>query len=152
MAPRSARPLLLALAALVLVLAAPAAAMAQSAGDEQYADPFGEVPEEQDAGGGGSTGGGNTGADEPTADGNQAPAQENSGTVAPTSSGEALAQDTSTGSDTGTDTSSATAAQGDEELARTGLPAYLITRVGLMLLAAGALMRVALDPSLRSPA
>lgn len=40
-------PRLLATAVAAVVLAAPGAAAAQSAGDDQYADPFGQVPDEQ---------------------------------------------------------------------------------------------------------
>jgi hypothetical protein len=43
------RPLI-ALLATVLVLALPAAALAQSAGDDQYADPFGDTQEPADGG------------------------------------------------------------------------------------------------------
>jgi LPXTG-motif cell wall-anchored protein len=48
--------MLVALVATVLALAAPAAALAQSAGDEQYADPFGKVEKKESSSGQGSSG------------------------------------------------------------------------------------------------
>jgi hypothetical protein len=48
------------LAAIILTLS-PAAALAQSAGDQQYADPFGNNEQNQSGGGSGSGGGGGSG-------------------------------------------------------------------------------------------
>ena len=48
--------MLAALAAGAIALAAPAAALAQSAGDEQYADPFGKVEKKKSSSNQGSSG------------------------------------------------------------------------------------------------
>jgi LPXTG-motif cell wall-anchored protein len=48
--------------ALVLALALPAAAVAQSAGDNQYRDPFASQPQSAPAKGGGNSGSGNSGS------------------------------------------------------------------------------------------
>jgi cobalamin biosynthesis Mg chelatase CobN len=54
------RRLVAPVAALILTLS-PAAALAQSAGDQQYADPFGNNEQNQSGGGGPSGGGGGSG-------------------------------------------------------------------------------------------
>jgi hypothetical protein len=105
------RRLIAALLAAAL-LAAPAAALAQSAGDEQYADPFGEVKEPSQENGG-STGSGTPGTDTPVA----APA--------------AGAQD-GAGSDS---------RSGSATLPHTGFPAALTAILGTLLLTIGASAR-----------
>ena len=101
-----------------LLFAVPAPALAQSAGDDQYADPIEEpAPPSNDAGGG------DTGSGSGTAP--SAPAQPS----APT--------------DPGT-TTAAPAAAG--ELPRTGGDAALLGLVGAALLLAGAGVRLASDP------
>ncbi|HEX6653096.1 MAG TPA: hypothetical protein VF072_10165 [Thermoleophilaceae bacterium] len=106
---RRTAPLLLA----VLALALPSAALAQSAGDDQYADPFGQV---NDGGGQGQQG------DQPT-DSAPAPAQ----SAAPATPAEATA-------------SQETAAP---TLPRTGpgMPAWYIAINGAVLLLAGTALR-----------
>jgi hypothetical protein len=108
------RRLIAALLAAAL-LAAPAAALAQSAGDEQYADPFGEVKDP------GQENGGSTGSGTP------GPPDTDTTVAAPA----AGAQD-GAGSDSGS--SSAT-------LPRTGFPAALTAMLGTLLLTIGASAR-----------
>lgn len=105
---------------LALALALPSAALAQSAGDEQYVDPFDESqgqpqeeapPPSQESG---SQGGDGTAA---------APAET---PVAPEAS---------------TTTAPTTTAGGSETLPVTGLPAAALALAGVLLLAAGATLR-----------
>lgn len=108
--------------AAALALAAPLPALGQSAGDDQYRDPFAGNGGEQDAagsGGSGSTGGQATGGggSAPVA----APAPAPAPAPAATPQGTAVAP-------------SATASG---ELPRTGLPAGVVTAAGLVLLAIG---------------
>jgi LPXTG-motif cell wall-anchored protein len=127
---------------LSLALAAPGAALAQSAGDDQYVDPFRENPSGQGGGGGGGGGGGNNGGSQGAQGGSQG-AQNGS-------------QDTGTGSGTagatGSGTAAGTAAQGEPgangaegsgsgSLPRTGMPAALLALVGAAMLAGGATLR-----------
>ncbi len=105
------------LAALAL-LALPAAALAQSAGDEQYSDPFGKVEDGNDNGGGG---GGNA---------TEAPAPDTSTPAAPAPA------ETSVES-TGTAATDATGAQ----LPRTGFPVLLLAGAGALLALSGAALR-----------
>jgi hypothetical protein len=105
------------LAALAL-LALPAAALAQSAGDEQYSDPFGKVENGNDNGGGG---GGNA---------TEAPAPDTSTPAAPAPA------ETSVES-TGTAATDATGAQ----LPRTGFPVLLLAGAGALLALSGAALR-----------
>jgi hypothetical protein len=100
-------------AALALAAGPPASAIAQDAGEEQYADPF----ENQQQQGGGGSGGGSDGSGQPAP---QAPAPEPAQTSAPT-----------------TVTPDAVAA----ELPRTGVPAGLLAGAGGALLAGGAALR-----------
>jgi hypothetical protein len=97
------------------VLALPSQALAQSAGDEQYADPFGQV--EQPNGGQGQQG--------------QAPDQ---GAPAPA----APAQTTPA---SGADQSVASQETAAPTLPRTGLPALLLAGTGALLLGAGTTLR-----------
>ena len=103
--------------AAVLALSSPAAALAQSAGDDQYRDPFGEEeqPQQQEPGSGGSQGGGDTGA------GATPPA---AATPAPTTPAPAVPAEEPV----------ATTA---ETLPRTGLAAGVVAALGFGLLAAG---------------
>jgi hypothetical protein len=111
---------------LVLALAAamtlPATTFAQSAGDDQYSDPF-QDPQGQDQGGGGdssgSQGGGN-GTAQPPSD-QQLPPEPT--TVAPSQ------------------TTDAPVGGGSEALPVTGLPAVGVALAGMFLLAGGAALR-----------
>jgi hypothetical protein len=104
-------PLALVAALALLALALPSAALAQSAGDEQYTDPFGQVDEGTGSGGNGGNGEGNVPAEPaPTP---VEPAQTGQETVAPTG----------------------------ETLPRTGLHAVALALVGAGSLAAGAALR-----------
>jgi hypothetical protein len=107
---RSAVALILAL----FLLALPAVAAAQNAGDEQYADPFGQT--DQPNGSQGEQGGGNT--QEPAA-----PAQE-AAPAAPAQEQAVASQDTAA-----------------PTLPRSGLPAHLLAGAGALLLAAGLTLR-----------
>ena len=107
------------LAAICLAAAGTPAALAQNAGDDQYADPFGDLPEEQ--GGGGDTGSGSP--EQPQAAPAPAPAPDSS------------AVDPATPS-TGTSTASGTA----QQLPRTGLPAGVPAAIGVALLGSGLLL------------
>ena len=123
------RPLLACMAVLALLLC-PAGALAQSAGDEQYADPFGEVDDgkdDRDQGGGG--GGGNSGAG-----GDSGATAGTPEAAAPT--GEPLAS---------ADTEVAAAGEtAGAQLPRTGLPALLLAGAGALLAAAGLALRMRL--------
>lgn len=121
-----------AIAAALFVAALPAGALAQGAGDDQYADPFGDMPVDDDGGGGGGggdDGGGNTGGGggDPTA---QAPAE-----PAPVPVQTEVAPEDPSGVET---------AQAGEELPRTGLPAGMLALTGLALLALGTLIHFSL--------
>ena len=94
------------------VLALPSHALAQSAGDEQYADPFGQV--EQPDGGQG-----------------QAPDQSAPAPAAPAQTAPAPGADQSVASQ---ETAAPT-------LPRTGLPAILLAGTGALLLGAGTTLR-----------
>jgi hypothetical protein len=105
---------------LALTLALPAAAWAQSAGDEQYVDPFQSTPGGNNNGAGGGNGGGNN-------------------TGSNTSAGSGSAQGTTTGDTAGTtDTTSG----GDgTALPRTGLPLRGVVVTGALLLGGGITLR-----------
>ena len=115
------RTLSLLLAAFMLAL--PSAAFAQSAGDEQYADPFGQTDQgDQSSGGSGGGGGGGGGSQGQPA---QTPAP------APAPSG-----------DVGAATETQVAQQTDAPtLPATGLPVGLLAGTGALLLAAGTTLR-----------
>ena len=120
---------------LVVVLVAPGAVLAQSAGDEQYTDPFQNVPSDDggNQGGSGSQGGqegpgsqgGDPGAGEP---------------VAPT---EPVVPDTSGTTEV---PAAPTTAPGGDGLAlpRTGVPTAVLAVLGTFLLAAGVTLRRAI--------
>jgi hypothetical protein len=108
---------LTALLALLAFAAPPAAALAQSAGDDQYQDPFaqGQQSEPDQGGSGGDQGSGGDGVAQPAPD---APAPE----AAPAQT-EAPAE--------------------TQALPRTGFPAALAGAIGVVLLAGGAVLRLA---------
>jgi hypothetical protein len=117
-----ARSRTLAALAAVLALAAPAAALADSAGDNQYQDPFANsTPKTNTA---------------PTT----TPTTPTTPT-APPSSTPAPATNTSAGVSTAGTTAAASNASTDGQLPRTGLDLRLAGGLGLLLLAAGALIR-----------
>jgi hypothetical protein len=114
------RPLTLLLAALAL-LALPPTALSQSAGDEQYADPFGEVEEP-------------SGSPEPqggTEDGSAPAAPAPAAPPTPATPAETVADDSAV-SDI-----EATSAQ----LPRTGLPVAFLATLGAVMLLAGVTIR-----------
>jgi LPXTG-motif cell wall-anchored protein len=113
------------LAAIILTLS-PAAALAQSAGDQQYADPFGNNEQNQSGGGGGGGGGAGSGGG-----GGQAQA-------APSGSG--VAAQGATGAP-GSSATGTAAGSGGGELPRTGLDAGLVAGLGAVLLLAGLALR-----------
>jgi len=113
--------------AFVSAVALPSAVLAQGAGDDQYADPFGDVPVDDQNGGGG---GGNDGA------GNDPPPTDTGEPVPDPSGTPVAAEDTSDGGDA--------AAAPAEELPRTGLPAGVLALTGLALLAGGTLIHFSL--------
>jgi LPXTG-motif cell wall-anchored protein len=119
----------------VLVLAAVAAAVpvtafAQSAGDEQYVDPFQNQESGGSQGGGGNSGSqggdGQTGTNTPPAETGQTTAE---GAVP---SDPALPAGS---------TASATTSEGGATLPRTGLPVALLAAMGGVLLGGGAVLR-----------
>jgi hypothetical protein len=135
---RGAALLLLLCAGLAILL--PAAALAQSAGDEQYVDPFQEGTQQGGGGGGGSGGSGSGQAAEggsegtPT-DGGTGSAGETGATVEDTPP----AQATEDGSIGGTTTG--TTSTGSDVLPRTGLPIAAGAMLGAALLSAGWALR-----------
>lgn len=126
------RPLL-ALLALALLLALPGAALAQSAGDDQYSDPFGDTQDGGQSGGGDtSTGGGDTGSTggEPSGDDAPVSSEPDTGSTAPD-----------------TTTAVPVAVESGGELPRTGFEVVLLLAAAFPLLVAGvALRRVASEP------
>jgi LPXTG-motif cell wall-anchored protein len=109
--------LLLVLSLFAAAAAVPATALGQSAGDEQYVDPFQED----------NSGGGNQGDS-----GNPAPQEQAPATEAPTTP-------------VPTDTAGATAAQeggnGSTSLPRTGSPLGVVALIGVALIAGGLALR-----------
>jgi LPXTG-motif cell wall-anchored protein len=121
------RIVLLLIAAL---LASPGAAWAQSAGDEQYEDPFAPEPGQTDDGG--SSQGGGSSQDESGASGGGG------------SSGGGTVQPAAPEPDAPAETGPATTAQapdGAEQLPRTGADAGVIALAGALLLASGLALR-----------
>jgi hypothetical protein len=120
--------------ALTLLLALPGAALAQSAGDDQYSDPFGENQDGgQSSGGDTSTDSGDTGSTGGNSGGDDAPvaSEPDDGSTAPET----------------TTTAAPAAESGGGELPRTGLEIVLLLATAFPLLVAGvALRRVASEP------
>jgi hypothetical protein len=116
------RYIVVALVALLVAVALPAAAVAQSAGEDQYTDPLQGGGGGSSGGGGGSSGGGSGGG----GGGGDAPAQpaqsQTETTPAPTQ---------------------ATPAQADDSggLPRTGFPVAVLVGAGLILLSGGLALR-----------
>ena len=107
-------------ALLALALMAPAAALGQSAGDEQYVDPFQQ--ENSDQGGGGSNGNGSEGQAPEPAPPAEVPTDQGVVDPPPTAAPESLAN-------------------GSETLPRTGLAVASLILSGLALLGGGAALR-----------
>jgi hypothetical protein len=104
---------------LTLALAVPAVVHAQSAGDDQYVDPF-----EGQGGGGGGNGGGDNGSQTGGSD---------DGTTSTTAQ--------TTPSDTAGTSAEGTAAQSEATLPRTGFTLLPVAIFGALLLGAGAVLR-----------
>jgi hypothetical protein len=117
----------LAALAAALALVFPAAALADGAGDQQYQDPFGNTAPQKQKPKKNST---------PTAPSQPAPSQ---GTPAPSSQPSASASPTA--SSTQPAAASRTSASAKGQLPRTGLDLRVIGGVGLLLVAAGVLLR-----------
>jgi hypothetical protein len=120
-------------------LAVPGAAFAQSAGDEQYIDPFQERPEQGGGGGGGGgggqdTGGGQTDSGTGTSGDSGGDTGETGGTVEPTP------PPSEQGGGFGA-SASGSSATGSDVLPRTGLPVALTALLGAVLLAGGTALR-----------
>ena len=123
---RIPKPVLCLLALLVLavpVAAVPATALAQSAGDEQYVDPF----QGQDDGGGGG-GGDNASQTGDSDDTGSTPAE-----TAPSATADTSAQDPGSES-------------GDGTLPRTGIALLPVALLGMFLLSSGAALRRGTKP------
>ncbi len=118
----------LATAALALL---PGAAFAQGAGDDQYADPFGDMPVEQQAAP-------PAGTETPPPSGDWNGGSDTAGT---TEAVPVAAETDTTIEDSSTE--DVAAAGTAQELPRTGLPAHLLALVGLTLLACGTLIHFA---------
>ena len=115
--------LLCAAFASIFAVALPTAALAQGAGDDQYADPFGDMPVDNETDTRGDEGSGSAPSD-------------TSETAPDTSGTTVVAEDTSSETEV--------AATPAEELPSTGLPAGLLALTGLALLAGGTLIHFAL--------
>jgi LPXTG-motif cell wall-anchored protein len=120
---RATRRLAAPLAALILA-ASPATAIAQNAGDEQYADPFGNSSQ---SGGGGSSNSGSSG---------------NAGTTGSSgTAGVAGTQAQSTPSAAATGTASSRSSGSSGQLPRTGLDVGIVAALGAALLLGGLALR-----------
>ena len=120
----------------VLTLAFPAGALAQSAGDNQYQDPFSGQTQGSQGGGGGNSGGGGGGGG-------------NAGAGAGTQATQQTAQSSQSNQAQATADGQAQASQG-ATLPRTGFDAWLPLGYGLVLLLAGAAMRRAAGAATRT--
>ena len=126
---RATRRLAAPLAALIFA-AAPATAIAQNAGDEQYADPFGNSS--QSGGGGGSSSSDSGGS------------AQNSGTAGSSGSGVAGTQaqlQATPSTSTPSTTASSQAAGSSGQLPRTGLDVGIVVALGAVLLLGGLALR-----------
>ncbi|MDQ3643944.1 MAG: hypothetical protein M3356_00310 [Actinomycetota bacterium] len=131
---RSLTILLLSVALASVSAVLPTAVLAQGAGDDQYADPFGDMPTDDQPDGGG---GGNDSA--PTETGSAPP---ETGEVTPEPSGTPVAAEDTSGVVPTGDVDAAAAPA--EELPLTGVPAGLLALTGLVLLACGMLTHFSL--------
>jgi hypothetical protein len=129
---RATRRLAAPLAALILA-AAPSAAVAQNAGDEQYADPFANEGGAQSGGGSNNSGSGGSGNSSGSSGSN---GSNGSAGVAGTT-----AQATPSAQTTTPSTSAAQTTASAEELPRTGLDAGVVAAVGAALLLTGLALR-----------
>jgi hypothetical protein len=127
---RATRRLAAPLAALILA-AAPSAAVAQNAGDEQYADPFANGGGSQSGGGSNNSGSGNSSGSSGSNGSNGS-----AGVAGTTAQATPSAQGTTTPS-----TSAAQTTASAEELPRTGLDAGVVAAVGAALLLTGLALR-----------
>ncbi len=118
----SPKHFLMAVLAAALLLAAPSTALAQSAGDQQYADPLSDTPSQNDSRDQDSGSQGNSGS--------QSPGTTGSGTAGTT-------QGQSAPTDQGT-----TAQNSGGELPRTGSDSALLLAAGAVLLGSGMLVRL----------
>jgi hypothetical protein len=132
--------LLVLVCALLFAVAGPSAALAQSAGDNQYSDPFGSSGGgggDDSAGGGGGGGGGNSGSGSSGGGGGGASSGGGGGA---TTSGSGT---TGTGtSGTGTGTGTGTGVSQGPQLARTGSDAVLVALAGAGFLLCGVGLRL----------
>jgi hypothetical protein len=122
-----------------LLLAFPASAFAQGAGDDQYQDPFGDEPAQSDDGGGSDSDGGLS--DEPPTTGGG----DDSGSAGGSAGG---GDDTGTAPSTGPAETPAPAAEAaGAELPRTGAEPLLFAGIGLAFLLTGVGLRLrTIDP------
>lgn len=120
------RALALLLASFLLVL--PAAALAQSAGDDQYSDPFAEGSPPSGGGDSSAPGGGGSGNHELAQTPNSGSGGNGDGT-APSSTSQ-----------------SSPRSPGDGSLPRTGLSAWMLAVMGGLMLLAGAMLRLGIQP------
>jgi hypothetical protein len=127
---RATRRLAAPLAALILA-AAPSAAVAQNAGDEQYADPFANEGGAQSGGGSNNSGSGGSGNSSGSNGSNGT-----AGVAGTTAQATPSAQTTTTPSASAAETTASAA-----ELPRTGLDAGVVAAVGAALLLTGLALR-----------
>jgi len=127
---RATRRLAAPLAALILA-AAPSAAVAQNAGDEQYADPFANEGGAQSGGGSNNSGSGGSGNSSGSNGSNGS-----AGVAGTTAQATPSAQTTTTPSASAAETTVSAA-----ELPRTGLDAGVVAAVGAALLLTGLALR-----------
>jgi hypothetical protein len=127
---RATRRLAAPLAALILA-AAPSAAVAQNAGDEQYADPFANEGGAQSGGGSNNSGSGGSGNSSGSNGSNGS-----AGVAGTTAQATPSAQTTTTPAASAAETTASA-----EELPRTGLDAGVVAAVGAALLLTGLALR-----------
>jgi hypothetical protein len=122
-----------------LLLALPATAFAQGAGDDQYQDPFGDEPAQSDSGGGSDSDGGLS--DDPPSTGGGG---DDSGSSDSGSSGGGSDTAPSTGT---AETPAATAEATGDALPRTGAEPLLFAGIGIAFLLTGLGLRLrTIDP------
>jgi hypothetical protein len=146
------------LLATLVALAAPSAALAQGAADDQYEDPFPTEPSDNGSsgggGGGGSTGGGGGGGGGSYDGGSYDSGSYDSGAESTDTTDEATGETTSgdTSYDTGLTEAQAAAQPGDttndgRQLAQTGAETWLIGLAGLAMLLCGVELRSLTRPA-----